>query len=190
MLSVVCGAIQAQGTESAPPAEWGLPQLMQSLAQVQTAQGKFVERKHLGILDRPLESSGTLLFRAPGHLEKLTIVPKEESLILDQGNLTIENKARGQKRTLKLQEYPMLWAFVEGIRSTLAGDLATLSRYYEITLEGDKSKWRLQLLPAEARTREVVSEIIIAGHADRVTNIDTREPNGDHTEMTVSETPQ
>ena len=102
---------------------------MQGLAQRPTSQGKFTEHKYLSVLNRPLESSGTLMFQAPGHLEKHTLVPKAEDLVLDQGVLTIDSKARNIKRTLVLQEYPAVWAFVESIRSTLAGDLATAGTF-------------------------------------------------------------
>jgi hypothetical protein len=166
--------------------EWGLPQLMQSLAQVQRAQGKFVERKHLAVLDVPLTSSGTLSFQAPGHLEKHTLEPKDESLVLDGGVLTIENKTRNIKRTLVVQQYPAVWAFVESIRSTLAGDLPMLQRFYKVELKGDAAKWRMKLLPLEQRTRAMVKEIVISGRGDRVTVIEMLEANGDRATMTVS----
>ena len=187
LLCLVSAVAHAEVEPSAPAAGWGLPQLMHSLAQVQASQGKFVERKFLSVLNRPLESSGTISFKAPGHLEKHTLAPKAEDLVLDQGVLTIDSKARNIKRTLVLQEYPAVWAFVESIRSTLAGDQATLERFYMIRLEGDAAKWRMQLLPLEQRTREMVREIAIAGRGNRVTSIEMSESNGDHSTMTVIE---
>src|SRR5512135_2236001 len=186
MLCLVSAIAHAEAEPAAPAATWGLPQLMQSLARVQSSQGKFVERKHLAVLDVPLTYSGTLSFRAPDHLEKHTLEPKEESLVLDQGVLTIENKTRNLKRTLVLQQYPAIWAFVESIRSTLAGDLPTLQRFYKVELKGTSAKWRLKLLPLEQRTREMVREIVLAGRDNRVTSIEMTESNGDHSTMTVS----
>jgi len=168
-------------------ASWDVQHLMQALAQVKEAKGKFVERKHLSVLNRPLESSGTLLFQSPGHLEKHTLTPKMESLVLDQGVLTIDSKARNIKRTLVLQEYPAIWAFVESIRSTLAGDLPTLQRFYKIELEGEAAHWKMRLLPIELRTREVIREIRISGRDNWVESIETLESNGDHALMKVVE---
>lgn len=187
LLCLASALVRAEAEPSTSSVEWGLPQLMQSLAQVQASQGKFVERKFLSVLNKPLESSGTLSFQAPGHLEKHTLVPKVEDLVLDQGVLTIDSKARNIKRTLVLQEYPAVWAFVESIRSTLAGDLPTLERFYTVKLEGNAAKWRMQLLPLEQRTREMVREIVIDGRDHRVTGIEMRESNGDHSTMTVVE---
>jgi hypothetical protein len=187
LLCLASAMAHAEAVSSVPSTEWGLPQLMQSLAQVQRSQGKFVERKHLKVLDVALTSSGTLSFQAPGHLEKRTLVPREDSLVLDQGVLIIENKARNIKRTLVLQEYPVVWAFVESIRSTLAGDLPTLERFYKVELKGDASKWRMKLKPLDQRTYQMVSEIVFAGRANRVTSIEMREANGDYSTMTVTE---
>lgn len=164
---------------------WDVRQLMQGLAQVKEAKGNFVERKFLSVLNRPLESSGTLMFQAPAHLEKHTLAPKVESLVLDHGVLTIDSKARNTKRTLVLQEYPALWAFVESIRSTLAGDLPTLQRFYNIELEGNASHWKIRLLPIELKVREVMREIRISGHGNRVDSFETVESNGDRALMTV-----
>lgn len=177
----------AEGDAAAPAvASWGLPQLMQGMARVQSSQGKFVERKHLAVLDVPLTSSGTLSFQAPGHLEKHTLEPKDESLVLDQGVLTIENKARNLKRTLVVQQYPAVWAFVESIRSTLAGDQAMLERFYKLELKGGASKWRLKLLPLDQRTRDMVREIVISGSDNRVTKIEMTESSGDQSTMTIT----
>ena len=166
---------------------WDVKQLMSGLAQVKESRGKFVESKTLSVLNRPLESSGTLLFQAPGHLEKHTRLPKEEALVLDQGVLTIDSKARNLKRTLVLQEYPAIWAIVESIRSTLAGDLPTLERFYSVELKGDAARWTMKLLPLERRTREVIREIRITGRESHIESIETRESNGDHALMKIVE---
>jgi hypothetical protein len=187
LLCLASAAAHAEEGSAVPVTDWGLPQLMQSLAQVQTSQARFVERKHLKVLDVALTSSGTLSFRAPDHLEKHTLEPKDESLVLEQGVLTIENRTRNIKRTLVVQQYPAVWAFVESIRSTLAGDLPTLERFYRVELKGGAAKWRMHLLPVEQRTRDMVSEIVISGRADRVTAIEMREANGDLSTMTVIE---
>jgi hypothetical protein len=187
LLCLASAFVHAQDEVPAAPATWGLPQLMQSLAQVKSSQAKFKERKYLAVLIAPLDSSGTISFQAPDHVEKHTLKPKAESLVLDQGVLTIDSKARNIKRTLVLQEYPAVWAFVESIRSTLAGDLPTLQRFYKVKLKGNAAKWSMQLEPLDQRTRQVMSEIVISGHGARVTSIETTESNGDHALMTVVE---
>ena len=159
---------------------------MQNLAQVKAAKGRFVERKYMAILTAPLDSSGTLIYTAPGRLEKYTLLPKPEALVLERDSLTIEYKDRNQRRTLALQDYPVIWAFVESIRSTLAGDLQTLNRFYRVNLEGGEDKWRLSLTPAEPTMQTVVKEIRIGGSRSRIGTIEILEFAGDRSIMTIT----
>lgn len=167
-------------------AGWDLERLMHDLAQVKTAKARYVERRHLGILDAPLESSGALIYIAPSRLEKHTLAPRAESLVLEGEELTIEGNGRNRRRTLSLQDYPVVRAFVESIRSTLAGDLPTLARFYQIALDGSERQWRLTLKPSEPGMQEVVSEIRISGEYGSINAIETIETNGDRSVMTVT----
>jgi len=177
------GAIAAEVGE---PVAWDVNRLMRGLGQVKSAKGQFVERKHLAILSEPLEATGTLLYTAPGRLEKNTLAPRQESLVLDGDRLTLENKALDQRRTFALRDYPVVWAFVESIRSTLAGDLATLSRFYQVSLDGSERGWRLTLKPVEPDMQDVVSEIRIGGSGNRVSTIEIFETQGDRSVMTIT----
>ena len=175
---------------AAADANWGVAELMQGLAQVRKTSASFVERKYLRILTEPLESSGTLDYTAPSRLEKNTLLPRAESMILDNDKVTLEDKAKRQRRTFDLRAQPALRPFVESIRATLAGDLATLQRYYTIALQGDSDRWRLVLTPRESRMRAAVTEIRIAGSGTWVGSIEIVEPTGDRSVMTISENPQ
>jgi len=179
----------AVAAEAGDAAGWDIKRLMQELAQVKTAQGRFVERKHLAILNAPLELSGTLVYVAPSRLEKHTLAPRPESLVLEGEELTIESKERNQRRTLVLQDYPVVRAFVESIRSTLAGDLPTLSRFYQVSLDGGERRWCLTLKPSEPGMRDVVSEIRISGDRSWINAIEIIETGGDRSVMTITRDP-
>lgn len=165
---------------------WGVRQLMESMAAVQSSKRKFTERKYMSVLTTPLESSGTLLYERPARLEKHTLLPKEERMVLNQGILSVENRAGQVQRVMMLDQYPAIGAFVESIRATLAGDQKTLERYYEIKLEGSSVRWHLQLVPREVATRDVVREIRMEGRGNRISTIEILEANGDHSVMTVT----
>jgi hypothetical protein len=181
----VCSSA-AVSAEAGDAAGWDIKRLMQELGQVKTAKGRFVERKYLTILNAPLELSGTLVYIAPSRLEKHTLAPRPESLVLEREELTIESKERNQRRTLVLQDYPVVRAFVESIRSTLAGDLATLNRFFEVALDGDERKWRLTLKPSDRKMQEVVSEIRISGDRNWTNAIEIIETSGDRSVMTIT----
>jgi hypothetical protein len=167
-------------------AAWGIEQLMQELGKVKSASARFVERKHLAILTAPLESSGTLTYIAPDRLEKHTLAPRAESMVLERNQLTLESAEPKRRRTLRLDDHPVIGVFVESIRSTLAGDLALLRRLYEVALEGDERKWRLVLKPLDPKMAEVVSEIRIGGSRDWIGSIEFHEPGGDRSVMTIT----
>jgi outer membrane lipoprotein-sorting protein len=164
-------------------AEWNVDQLMQALAKAKPARAAFVEKKFISLLDRPVESSGQLLYIAPNRLEKRTIKPKPENMVVDGNTLTIERGS--QKHTLQLQEYPDLAGFIDGIRGTLAGDRKALERSFRLKLEGAPERWTLTLNPTDAAMARSVHLIRITGVQDDVRGIDVIQTDGDRSEMKI-----
>jgi hypothetical protein len=168
-------------------AQWGIGRLMQQLSEVEYSQARFVERKYLKVLTAPLELSGTLTYSRPGRLEKRTLKPKPESLTVADDQVILENRARNERRVLKLQDYPVLWGFVESIRATLGGDIKVLERFYRVELEGDPAKWQLYLAPRDRNMNEVISLIRIDGSQARIDRIEVQETRGDRSVMKIYE---
>jgi outer membrane lipoprotein-sorting protein len=182
LLMAVAGAQAADTARSEQ--DWKLPQLMASLQQVQAAKASFVERKFMRILREPLQSSGQLVYVRPDKLQKDTVLPKPERLTVEGGQLTIEQQG-DKTRQLALQDFPQIWAFVESIRATLAGDLPTLTRFYDVSLQGRRENWTLQLVPKDNKTRALVAIIRISGDNETIRNVKTEEADGDFTSMTI-----
>jgi Outer membrane lipoprotein carrier protein LolA-like len=168
-----------------PAAQWGVESLMLQLSEVAHGQSRFVERKYLKVLKAPLELSGTLTYTRPGRLEKRTLKPKPETLTVADNQLTLENPARNERRVLKLQDYPVLWGFVESIRATLGGDIKVLERFYRVELEGGPAKWQLYLVPRDRKMNEVISLIRIDGSQARIDTIEVQEAHGDRSVMKI-----
>ena len=164
-------------------ATWDIDQLMHSLAQTRSAHTRFVEKKSIAILELPIESSGELFYSAPDRLEKRTIKPKPENMLVEGDSLRIE---RGrQKYRLQLQDYPELAAFIDSIRGTLAGDRKALERSYQLSLEGGATNWTLQLVPNNTRMQQVITRIRIAGVHDEVRSIEITQADGDSSQMRI-----
>lgn len=164
-------------------AAWDLQQLMDSLAQNKSGRATFVETKRIALLEKPVESSGELLFTAPDRLEKRTLKPRPESMIVNGDALSIERGS--QKRQLQLQAYPELAAFIDSIRGTLAGDRKALERSYQLSLGGSAEGWTLQLLPLDEKMKAVIQRIRIAGVRDQVKSIEITQADGDSSLMVV-----
>lgn len=183
LLAALLIALPVEGTQDGA---WGVAQLMRELGQVKRSQARFTERKYLKVLKAPLVSSGTLVYTAPDKLEKRTLQPRRESLLIDGDVLTVET-ADGKRRTLRMQDYPVLRAFVESIRATLGGDGATLERYYKVDLDGSRERWQLYLAPRERSMSQAISQIRIDGGRGRVERIEVQEARGDRSVMKVVE---
>jgi outer membrane lipoprotein-sorting protein len=187
VLAVVLLACVFPAWPAEPAAPWGVESLMQQLSQVKQSKARFVERKYLKVLKAPLELSGTLTYVRPGRLEKRTLKPKPESLIVADDKLTLDNPGRNEHRVLKLQDYPVVWGFVESIRATLGGDIKALERFYRVELEGGPAKWQLYLTPRDRKMNEVISLIRIDGSQARVNTIEVQEARGDRSVMKIYE---
>jgi outer membrane lipoprotein-sorting protein len=168
---------------SAQAAEFTVGQLMSALANHKHGAATFTERKYMSILDQPVESSGELLFVPPARLEKRTLRPQAETLVLDGDVLTIEHRLR--KQVLQLKDYPEIAGMVESIRATLAGDRKGLERVYQLTLEGNLERWTLVLTPLDARVGSVVARIRMEGTRDEVRAVEILQADGDRSVMTV-----
>lgn len=164
-------------------AAWDLDQLMSELAQTRYSHARFSEKKSIAILDQPVESSGELFYSAPDRLEKRTLKPRYETMLVEGGALTIE---RGRKQhRLQLQDYPELAAFIDSIRGTLSGDRRALERNYRLSLDGSAKQWTLQLLPIQPKMQAVVKQIRVEGTRDQVRSIEVLQADGDSALMLI-----
>ncbi|KON80549.1 outer membrane lipoprotein carrier protein LolA [Azoarcus sp. PA01] len=162
---------------------WTIEQLMHTLGTQRSGRAHFVERKYLAILDAPVESSGELRFRAPDRLEKITLEPRAESLVLEGNTVTV---MRGERRhVVQLSDYREIAAFIDSIRATLAGDRAALERTYAASLAGTSRAWTLTLLPRAPKMAEVVLRITISGSDAQLRGIEILQADGDRSVMEI-----
>lgn len=165
-------------------AEWGIAQLMQTMANNKGGKASFVEKSYISLLDMPVTATGELIFTAPDHLEKRTLKPSREIMVLDGDTLTIERDE--QKHTMKLSDYPEVAAFIESIRGTLAGDQQSLERQYKLTLSGTPQRWKLTLVPRNSRMATILQRILIEGAQGTVRSVEFSQAGGDHSTMTIT----
>lgn len=161
----------------------GIDPLMAGLAKNPQGAATFTEKKFISILDQPVESSGELLFVAPARLEKRTLKPRPEILVLDGDTLTVERGRR--KHVLQLKDYPEVAGMIESIRATLAGDRKALERVYHLALDGGNERWTLVLTPLDPRVGAVIARIRMEGVKDAVRSVEILQADGDRSLMTI-----
>ena len=160
-----------------------LDAVMALLAMRQHGRVEFVEQHFLAILDHPLESSGELRYDAPDRLEKRTLLPRAETLVLAGGVLTMERAAR--RRVVDLHRYPQIQPFVESIRATLAGDRSALERNFHLEFAGSVARWSLTLAPLNPKMARIVLQVKIDGSRDQLLHVEIRQADGDRSLMTL-----
>lgn len=158
--------------------------VMGALAARKHGHVSFTEKKFIAMLDQPVTSTGELLYDAPDRLEKKTLKPRPEDLLLQGGVVTVQ---RGKHHyTLDLKQYPQVLPFIESIRATLAGDRAALERTFKVNFTGSFGHWALELAPLDARLAKTVESIHIEGDKDFIHTVEIRESDGDRSLMTIS----
>ncbi|KVH28503.1 outer membrane lipoprotein carrier protein LolA [Burkholderia cepacia] len=183
--AIALAVTPAQAADASPA--WTLDRLMSTLAQHKSGRATFTETKYLSIATQPVESSGELVFVAPDHLEKHTLSPKPEHLVVDGDMLTVERNNR--RYTLALARYPELGAFIDSIRATLAGNRFALEQVYKVALAGRGDDWTLTLTPLDSRMLQVVSTITLDGTRDLLRSVAIRQADGDRSVMRLQPVP-
>jgi outer membrane lipoprotein-sorting protein len=165
-------------------AAFDIAQLMADLAQHKGGRAKFVEKKYIALLDKPVEASGEMTYVAPDRLEKRTLTPKPELLILDRDMLSIERDK--QKLSINLANQPEALAFVDSIRGTLSGNRAALEKNYLLHLTGTAEKWELTLLPSDQKIASLVLRITVTGRRNQIVSIEYLQADGDRSVLHIT----
>jgi hypothetical protein len=157
--------------------------LMAALAARGSADASFTEQRYVPILDTPVQSTGTLRFIAPDRLEKHTLQPRAESLVLAGNQLTLRQGER--TRSLALTDLPDNGLAINSLRGTMAGDLAALRRGWNVTLHGERRIWTLSLTPLSAAVAQYIEGVLIEGRQDQIDRIEIRQADGVRSVMQI-----
>jgi outer membrane lipoprotein-sorting protein len=164
-------------------AAFDVSQLMSDLAGHKGGKAKFVEKKYISLLDKPVVSTGEMSYTAPDRLEKRTLTPKVETLLLDKDILSIEREK--QKLSINLANQPEALAFVDSIRGTLTGNRAALEKNYALHLSGTSDKWVLTLLPSDQKIAALVLRITVSGSKSLIRSIEYLQADGDRSVLSM-----
>ncbi len=180
---LICWSLGNNSASAASASFSELDQVMGLLAMRPHGRVEFIEQHFLSVLNRPIESSGELRYDAPDRLEKRTLKPRAETLVLAGGVLTVERA--NSRRVMDLHSYPQVLPFVESIRATLAGERSALERVFHLDFVGSVSRWTLTLVPLESKVKQSVSQVRIDGAGDQLLKVEIRQPDGDRSLMTL-----
>jgi outer membrane lipoprotein-sorting protein len=186
-LIVSIGALAA-GLFAGPPrvraaTAFDLAQLMRTLATTRAGEATFVERREVAMLDRTLESSGRLSFKAPDTFVRETLEPRRERMAVTGNTLTLTQD--GRTRTMELDAAPEAGVVVEAIRGTLTGNREALERHFTASATGTIAHWSLDLVARDARVRGKIAAIRVSGEQAWVREVVVLLADGDRSVMTI-----
>lgn len=176
-------ALLGLGLSFGAQAAYDIEQLMTDLAGHKGGKARFVEKRHLAVLDKPVVSSGEMLYTPPDRLEKRTLSPRTETLVLDKDMLSMERDKR--RFSINLNNRPEALAFVDSIRSTLSGNRRSLEQNYALELRGESAQWVLTLVPSEPAIAALLQRITVSGSKSQVRHIEYLQSDGDRSEISI-----
>jgi hypothetical protein len=157
-----------------------------SLANAQVVRGRFVQRRHLAGLTRPLESSGTFLFARETGIDWHTEVPFDSQFLLTESRITQRDEG-GESLEINAAEQPALAVVSRVFFALFALDLDALSRDFELYGESSgksagKSEWVLGLKPRTETLGSVFRQALVRG-SSAVSRVTLQDGNGDVSEI-------
>jgi outer membrane lipoprotein-sorting protein len=185
LLPALASLLLASMTAFADTPDAGLDSILTSLAQHRHGHALYSEQIESRLFKHPLLASGELFFDAPDRLEKKTLQPAPEDLLVEGDVVTI---VRGTHRTsMRLSDHPQLSPLLNSIRATLAGDRSNLEKNFQLTFNADESGWALNLQPLPSESKPLYKRIQIHGVDGKIQTVTLERVNGERTTMTLSE---
>ena len=135
-------------------ANWSVEQLMKGLSEVRHAKLEFTETKQSIFVITDITTRGNMEYRAPDYIEKNTISPFKERVVISGDSMEIKKEIDTgkmdeleQTQRYSVQSHPLLKATIESIRALLAGNFVMLTENYTMIFEGDRVAWNFSLFP-------------------------------------------
>jgi Outer membrane lipoprotein carrier protein LolA len=153
------------------------------LAHAKVLTGKFVQRRYLKGLERPLVSSGDFaLARERGILWR-TATPFPSEFVLSASGVSLRDG--GNETRLSNAEHPGLRPVLEMFFALFALDVQRLADSFELYGDSSGDHWQVGLRPRESGLAQVFDRAVISG-AQQVERIELASSGGDRTEIEFS----
>jgi len=181
VLMLLAGA-GAQESARAVEGTLTLEALMHHLATTSGVRAEFHEVKEIALLERPLESDGTIYFVPPRRMARYTTKPTRSAFVLDGPHLSFRDETGHEN--VDLSEHRIARTIIDNLVVLFNGDLEALRARYDVGFEAQGSRWKLDLVPRDSRVRSVVSRVVLRGDDAALEQMVVSEAGGDRTVTT------
>ena len=158
-----------------------LSQIGSQIEQYQVVRAEFVQTKQMAALKRPLVTSGRLIFsRSQGVLWQIE-KPYRVSYVLGETRI-VEIGSDGVRRVRETRDIPGLAQVGRVFRAMLGANSAALREYFDASVQGDPSKWVIELKPRQSQLAQYLNGMNLSG-GRFVEEIRISEAGGDNTQI-------
>lgn len=159
-----------------------LETVMRSLATTSGVRAEFHEVKEIALLERPLESVGTLYFVPPQRVAHFTTKPMRSAFVVDGSRLSFRDETGSE--SVDLSASLIARTVVEHFVVLFNGDLEALRGRYDVGFQAQGPRWKLELVPRDANVRAVISRVELWGLDAALDQLVLSEAGGDRTVTT------
>jgi hypothetical protein len=143
-------------------------------------RAKFEEEKKVLILQRPLRSTGQLIFLPQKGIYRQLVTPFQQELLITT-TAVHQRDDRGRVETMALEKLPFAKALVEGFLTVFSGSWESIYSHFQVYFFSADPHWKLGLLPKPSMVSQLISCLILEGENHQVLNLWVHEANGDIT---------
>ena len=141
---------------------------------------KFEEEKKVLILQRPLQSTGQLIFLPQKGLYRQLVTPFQQELLITTTAVQ-QRDYHGRVEIMALDKLPFVKALVEGLLTVFSGSWESIHSHFQVYFYSANPQWKLGLKPKHTMMSQIISCIILEGEKHQVQSLWVHETNGDVT---------
>jgi hypothetical protein len=141
---------------------------------------KFEEEKKVLILQRPLHSTGQLIFFPQKGFYRKLLTPFQQELLITTTAIQ-QRDEHGRVETMALDKLPFAKALVEGLLTVFSGTWESIHNHFQVYFFSADPPWMLGLRPKQNAMSQIISCIILEGEKHQVVHLWVHETNGDIT---------
>jgi hypothetical protein len=157
-----------------------------SLAGAKAVRGKFIQRRYLAGLAKPLESSGTFVFAREAGIEWHTEKPFDSQFLLTESRIRQRDEGGGSLE-ISAADQPALAVVARVFFALFALDVDSLSHDFELYgREAGNAGWELGLKPRAEALGSVFRHAQVRG-GSAVRTVTLEDGNGDRSEIEFSD---
>jgi hypothetical protein len=161
-------------------------QVCAALRAVTGIEADFAEDKTLHILQRPLHSTGKLMFSPTQGVYRVMEEPVHQELLISR-SLFVQRNADGVVERMSVRRQQSTKAFVDIFLSFFSGDWKTWDRAFNVTFSGTLMAWKMRFVPRPNNpAARALHEAVLEGSQGVLNAMTITEANGDVTRTVYS----